>query len=358
MSAEVTDVSNASGGTDAALGGDRSARPRAVVHKQILEAARENPDATAVFGARLAAAHDAGKVVLLDLVDDEYVARAERQHLGDHHRGDRSLADGGPRSSGAATPAVEEPSDPADSEETGAGTEAPGDGGAPPGDGEADGVDGSGDAATDRAVAESAAHLEERAAEIETSVGVPCEVVVAVAGRSPGATVRTTAREGNCDLIAASYEQRHGALSPYVQELFGGRTDVVVHRSRAGRTRWKQVLVPVRRASDVAHGMLDFARRLVGRTGSVSVVTCVTTERERRRAEDTLADLVEPFSGDFETRVSKKPIEEYLTAVGSRFDLVIIGASTDRSAASRFVSPPTFERIQEVEADVAIVDRG
>jgi hypothetical protein len=34
-----------------------------------------------------------------------------------------------------------------------------------------------------------------------------------------------------------------------------------------------------------------------------------------------------------------------------------MGASTDRSRASRFVSPPTFERIQELDCDVAIVDR-
>jgi hypothetical protein len=39
------------------------------------------------------------------------------------------------------------------------------------------------------------------------------------------------------------------------------------------------------------------------------------------------------------------------------YDLVIIGASRDRSVASRFVSPPTFERIGDLDADVAILDR-
>jgi len=220
-----------------------------------------------------------------------------------------------------------------------------------------DAADSSPESSVDRAVAESASHLEERAAEIERRVGVPCEVVVAVNGGSAAATVRKTASEVNCDLIAASYEQRHGALSPYLRDLFRGQTDVVVHRSRAGRTRWKEVLVPVRSASDVAHGMLDFATRLVGRTGSVSVVTCVTSDRERRRAEDTLADLVDPFDGEFETRTSTRPIERYLAESGSEFDLIIMGASRNRSAASRLVAPPTFERIQDVDADVAIVDR-
>jgi hypothetical protein len=32
--------------------------------------------------------------------------------------------------------------------------------------------------------------------------------------------------------------------------------------------------------------------------------------------------------------------------------------SRDRSAASRFVSPPTFERVDDLDTDVAVVDRG
>jgi hypothetical protein len=116
-------------------------------------------------------------------------------------------------------------------------------------------------------------------------------------------------------------------------------------------------MVPVRGTSDVAHGMLDFARRLVGRSGRISVCSCVSGERERSRAEAMLADLVEPFDGSFETRVATESIERYLADNADEFDLVFMGASTDRSAASRFVSPPTFERIQDVEADVAIVDR-
>jgi hypothetical protein len=299
----------------------------------------ENPDATAMFGARLAAAHEAGKVVLLDVVEDADVAAAERELLDDRRRSGAAVAtDGGRRDDGG---------DATDDRQA--------DGGVDGENADDDAID---EMAEHRAVSEAATRLEMRAGDIETQVGVPCEVVVAVSGRSQAATVLRTAREVNCDLVAASYEQRHGGLSPYVRELFGGETDVVVHRSHAGRTRWKRVLVPVRRASDVAHSMLDFAQRLAGRSGHVSVGTCVGDgERERRRAEEMLADLVEAFDGDFETRVSRQPIERFLTHNGSQFDLVIMGASRDRSAASRFISPPTFERIQDVEADVAIVDR-
>ncbi|QPV61302.1 HPP family protein [Halosimplex litoreum] len=286
----------------------------------------DDPDATAMFGARLAAAHDAGKVVLLDVVDDEAAASAERDLLDDRRRADRS------HSGGDGGDDRFESSD--DRDET------------PPAD-----------RAEERAVAEAATHLEDRASEIETRVGVPCEVVVAVGGRSPAATVLKTAHETNCDLVAAAYEQRHGALTPYLYDLFRGDTDVVVHRSAAGRTRWKRVLVPVRRASDVAHSMLDFARRLAGRSGRISVCSCVSNEHERRRAEGMLADLVEPFEGGFETRVAVETIERYLADNADDFDLLFMGASTDRSAASRLISPPTFERIQDLDADVVIVDR-
>jgi len=72
---------------------------------------------------------------------------------------------------------------------------------------------------------------------------------------------------------------------------------------------------------------------------------------------DSLADLVEPFETETETRVAHAAIEEFLTTTAPQYDLVVIGASRDRSAASRLVSPPTFERIRDLETDVAILDR-
>jgi len=293
----------------------------------------ENPDATAMLGARLAAAHDAGTVVLLDVVDDEAAASAERAALDDDWRVETRVATDGGAERVDDSAAVDDSTD------------------------DREGSTAEEGAVSDRAVAEAATHLETRADRIERRVGVPCQVVVAVGGGSPAATVLKTAHETNCDLVATAYEQHYGALSPYVRDLFRGDTDVLVHRSNDGRTRWKRVLVPVRRASDVAHSMLDFASRLVGYSGRVSVCTCVSGERERRRAEEMLADLVEAFDDGFETRVATQSIERYLTEHADEFDLVFMGASTDRSAASRLVSPPTFERIQDLDADVAVVDR-
>jgi len=243
----------------------------------------DRASATATFGARLAAAHDASKVVLLDVV-------------GDGH-------------------------------------------------------------ATEVAADESADRLEAEADRIETEVGVPCEVVVAGDGTDPSATVRRTARETNCDLVVTPYEEERGSLSPFVRGLFRGDVDAVAFRSSPDsepRSGWNRVLVPVRRAGDTAHLMIDFARRLADR---VSVCTCIDSEAERRSTEATLANLVETFEGSFETRVSRTAIESFLEANDAYYDLVVMGASTDRSAASRFVSPPTFERLHELECDVAVVHR-
>jgi nucleotide-binding universal stress UspA family protein len=257
--------------------------------------------AAATFGARLAAAHDAGKVVLLDVVGD-----------------------------GAETETAEADANAADR----SGAEAAAD--------------------------ESARRLEAEAGRIRTAIGVPCEVAVVGDGSDPAATVLKAARETNCDLIVAPYEEERGGLSPFVAGLFRGDIDTVAFRSAPGsaaRERWKRVLVPVRRAGDTAHTMIDFARRLAGRSGSVSVCTCIDAERQRRPTERTLANLVEAFDGSFETRVSRSSIESFLTANDDLYDLVVMGASTDRSTASRFVSPPTFERLHDLECDVAIVHR-
>jgi hypothetical protein len=165
------------------------------------------------------------------------------------------------------------------------------------------------------------------------------------------------ARDTDCDLIATAYERRYGALSPYVRGLLGGETDVLVHRSVDGRTEWSDVLVPVRRASDVAHSMLDFAARLAGDAGRISLATCVGSERERHRGEEMLANLAETVDRPVETRVATGPVEPFLERNADAYDLVIVGSSTDRSKASRLVSPPTSERVRDLDADLAIVDR-
>jgi nucleotide-binding universal stress UspA family protein len=245
----------------------------------------ETSRAVATFGARLAAAHEAGKVVLLAVLD-EVVDEDER--------------------TAEAESTVEE--------------------------------------------------LEAHAQRIRTRVGVPCEVVVASGDPLP--TTFETARNANCDLVVTPYEEESGLLSEYVRGVFGGPHDAVALRTTPETERWRRVLVPVARPGDSAHAMVDFASRLAGRGGTVSLCTCIGNEVERRRAETMLANLAETPDVDVETRVARSGVLEFIEANAPGYDLVVIGASRDRSKASRFVSPPTFERLRGVEADVAVVDRG
>jgi hypothetical protein len=246
------------------------------------------PKATAMLGARLAAAHEAGKVVLLDVADEP----------------DATAGD------------------------------------------------------VDEAVAATAMDLEALADDIETTLDVPCQVVVAAGEGTDARTVRQTAREAGCDLVATPYEtDDDGELTPFVSQLLKSQFDVLVHRSHGGDTEWRRVVVPVRRASDTAHTMIDFALRLTGADGRVSVAHCIDAESERRRADQMLADLVETTDGRIETRVARTPIERFVRRIARANDLVIVGSSGDRSRASRLVSPPTFERIDDIETDVAVVDR-
>lgn len=116
-------------------------------------------------------------------------------------------------------------------------------------------------------------------------------------------------------------------------------------------------MVTVSRASDVAHAMVDYAQRLTPADGTLAVCTCIGAEDQRRQAESRLADLAETTDTQCETRVARASFADFLERNDDRYDVVFMGASTDRSAASRFLSPPTFERIGDTDTDVAIVHR-
>jgi hypothetical protein len=279
---------------------------------------------TAMLGGRLAAAHDAGKVVLLDVVAGERAAAVERRLLRTDLESEPAAAVAG---QGAA-----------DATDT------------------AEGSDGA-TAAADPAAAMAVSELKSLADRIETELDVPCEVVVAAGGGSPVEAVRRVRVETNCDLTVVPYEGEDGELSAYVTRLLETAGDVVVHRSYGDRTRWSHITVPVRKAGDTAHNMLDFALRIVEPDGRVSVAHCIGDETERRVADRMLADLVETFDGTIETRVQNTDIRTFLRRAARANDLLVIGASQERGLVSRIVSPPTFEGIHDVETDVAIVAR-
>ena len=264
-------------------------------------------EGTAMFAARLAAAHEAGKVVLLEVVAEDRLAAVRESLEGDTDE----IPDD-----------VNEVPDP----------EA-------------------------REAAASAAHRLETCAErVRSRAGVTCEVLVA--SGEPLDAMREAVRGANCDLVVTPYEEDRGLVSGFVRGVFDEEVDAVAFRSNGDGDRWPRVLVPVVRPGDSAHAMVDFACRLAGDDGSVSVCTCIDREVERRRAEATLANVVDAVDGPIETRVARSNVLPFIEANQDAYDLVMLGSSGDRSAASRTVSPPTFQKLRELECDVAVVDRG
>ena len=355
--------------------------------------------ATALLGARLAAAHDVGKVVLLDIVGDSEIARAERDHLdeptartmpgtttevsadgGRSEFADPGPFDGeegiddGPRSNGKESTSAEgrvDSRNAGDIEDTG-NAEKENQKEVNDGSDESVAVDDRTMAnalARDRienrspsdrvedVVTNAAEQLEGCAKRIEREIGVPCEVAVVGGDDRRAKPVLDTARRQHCDLIVTPYETAGDEPGPFVRELFGGEIDTLAHRSVDSREEWCRVLVAVRGANAVSHTMIDFAERLSTNHCDVSVCHCIDDPEQRRDAERMLSDLVETCTQHVETRVPQASIEEFLEANAAEYDLVVLGASTDRSAASRFFSSPTFERLGNLETDVAIVHR-
>ena len=277
-------------------------------------------DSIGLFAARLAVAHTSGKVILMETVSESAIEDATDEP------GDAASDD-------AATPIREASSGP----EATAAADA--------------------ESAVTAAVLE---RLERRRNQITGTVSVPCEYVVALAADDPGETVVQTAHAENCDLICAPYETDGDgdALAPHTKTLLTGDVDTIVFRPAHDRTEWRRVLVMVRTSGEIANAMMEFAKRLAAPGGVISACSVISDERERRHAEIVLEDVVDSLSVPVETRIGYGTVPEFLEQNAAAYDVVFVGASTDRPAASRLVSTPTYERIRELDCDLAIVHRG
>ncbi|ATW88424.1 CBS-domain-containing membrane protein [Halohasta litchfieldiae] len=279
---------------------------------QILVPIRSDASESLVlFAARLAAAHEAGKIVLMQTVSTETIAETEQKVEAE------------------VEATTTEPVSEEDVTRT-----------------------------AEVQITETARQRLEALQElVESTVDVPCEFVVVAEDGSAGDTILETSAAENCDLIVSPYEADEGTPSRFVRTLLNGPTDTVVFRPASGRTTWHRILVMVRGPGEQANTMLNFAHRLVS-TGRIAACSCISNATERRNAETMLDNLVESFAKPIETRIGYGPVEEFLQANASHYDLVIVGASNRRSVASRFFSTPTFEKIHTVDCDLAIVHRG
>jgi nucleotide-binding universal stress UspA family protein len=278
---------------------------------QILVPIRSDaPESLVLFAARLAAAHEAGRVVLMQTVSSETIAETESKVEAAHSATTAELSD-------------EDVTQTAETQ-----------------------------------ITDQIRHRLEALQElVESTVDVPCKFVVVAEDGSTGETILDTSEAENCDLIVSPYETEDGVPCQFVRTLLNGPTDTIVFWPSTGRTEWHRLLVMVRGPGEQANTMLDFAHRLLS-TGTICACSCLSKAGKRRRAETMLDNLVESFSQPIETRIGYGPVEEFLTTNASHYDLTIIGASKKRTAASRFFSTSIFERIHDVDCDLAIVHRG
>jgi len=283
----------------------------------------EGAEAVLRLGVAIASGHEGGRVVLLGLVDGDPEAPA---------------ADGG--------------SEPVGETESVRDGDRPDDAGVRDGEGRA-GVRDEADRIGARDEADEIERLEQRADEIEAEAGVDCEVVVA-RGADPATVTLEAARETGCDLVMTPFAGEDA--QSFVTSLFV--PDLDVGAARATRSRWEQILVPIRSAGELAHFKVDLARRIAGPDGRVTVAHCVGSEAERRHAEEICANVVDPYDGRFETLVARTSIEAFLADHAPANDLIVMGASTDRTRVSRLFSRPTYERVEDLPTDLLVVHAG
>ena len=281
-------------------------------HDHVLVPIREGmPESVAIFAARIAAAHDTGKVLLVETVESSTIEETEVE-----------LATTG-------SPASEDVT------------------------GEPD-VASLTDAAEERIVDRAV----ERLARLESKVGdvvdVSCESVVVVEGTSTGETLLQTARNENCDLVVAPYETGDNGPAPFVQTLLTGDVDTVIFSPSNGRTEWNRILAMVHSSGPVANSMLDFAQRLAGQ-GTISACTCISDHHERRDAEILLETLVESLTATVDTQIHQGTVTDFLESNASLYDLAVLGARADREQSLDSYLTATLERGLELDCDVAIV---
>ena len=275
-------------------------------------------DTLATFGGRIAGAHDAGKVVLLDVVSEREVAAAERAAVGD----------------GGATSTDSDSTTTSHSDSTAT-----------------SGSDST--ASLPDGVRQQVGELEATADRLRTQFDVACDV--AVAAGDPFDATRRTAREANCDLVVPPFSSE---TEPFVRKAFASNVDTVALRAADGHDSWRRVLVMVARPGDTAHAMVDFAERLAGANGRVSVCTCIDSDRERRRAEEKLARLAETETAPIETRVVESSPGDFCVSAANYYDLVLVGASRGEGPLLSIFSRDRLAEFDAADCDVGIVERG
>ena len=198
---------------------------------------------------------------------------------------------------------------------------------------------------------DSAAETVDRSERLASVLRAEYDVDVEVAVIQPTDRVRdalSVATDTGCDLIAAPYDP---ADPTAFEALFQGEVDVIGLRSTTDRTAWDDALVGIRSQNGVGRASIDFATRVATRVSLCHAVGEPSDRRAAKRMLDTMADAFDPST---ETRVTTRPLVGFLNGATAEYDLLVVGASTDRSSVSRAVTPPTYRGI-DPKCDLAVV---
>ncbi len=193
---------------------------------------------------------------------------------------------------------------------------------------------------------------------IEETVDVPTELAIETGDPDDPATAVAAAAALDCDLIVTGQAEPLPEPTPFLTGIFASPIDAVAFQPTEATTSWSRVLVLVRGPGPTARAMVDFATRIAATPDRVSVAHTVEGKEGRRAAETMLTELVDSFESDIETRVATGSVEDFLAQNARYYDVVFIGSSSDRSVASRILSPPTFQHLEEVAVDLALVHVG
>ncbi len=184
--------------------------------------------------------------------------------------------------------------------------------------------------------------------EVRDRFGIPVDTAV-TPDDDPDRVLETADRYG-CSVIAARYQEDGDPYTPFTRRLFEGDQDVILFRLDGDTGPWDDAIIPVKDADRLSRVMIELGSRLVD-SGDISVTSVIDRERDRRRAEKRLFDIVSGFedvatdrSDLLDTRIidaGDRPIHDVITEAATDYGLAIVGASTDRSSLSRMLRGPT-----------------
>ncbi len=187
----------------------------------------------------------------------------------------------------------------------------------------------------------------EVAQRLEQQYDITCEIVV-VSTTDYIRSIKTVARDTGSDLIVTAFDP---ATPGPLESLFETGSDVVGLDTTAETRRWRRALVGIRSVEEINGVGVDIATRVAD---NVRVAHSVDEGEQRHEIQQRLKRLATAIDSTITTQVTSIAPTEYFTTAATDYDLLVLGAGTDRTAVSRAITPPLFYQLQTA-CDIAVV---